>query len=477
MDPADFRRHGHELVEWIADYLEHSDRYPVLSRIKPGDIIEALPGAAPEDGEPFEAIMADFERVLVPGLTHWNHPGFLAYFAITASAPGVLAEFLSAALNQQAMLWRTSPAATELEAVSLGWLRQLIGLPDAFEGVIYDTASVATMHALVAARQAAVPDIRQRGLAARSDVPPLRIYCSDQAHSASDKSVIAIGLGLDALRRIPSDAEYRMRPDALADAIAADRAVGILPIAVVATVGTTSTTSVDPVAAIAEICAREQLWLHVDAAYAGVAAMLPSHAHILNGAGRADSLVVNPHKWLFTPFDLSAFYCRRMDVMRAAFSVTPEFLRTTEGGPGSHVKNLMDTGVQLGRRFRALKLWMILRSFGARAIRAHLAAHIRLAQEFASWVDAHPDFERLAPVPFSVVCFRWNPPLRKLSPADLDAANERLINLVNQNGDVFLSHTRLREGLALRVAIGHLHTTETHVRRAWDLLVECSGRI
>jgi aromatic-L-amino-acid decarboxylase len=472
MDPADFRRHGHELVEWIADYLEHSDRYPVLSRVKPGDIIGALPAAAPEDGEPFEAIMADFERVLVPGLTHWNHPGFLAYFAITASPPGVLAEFLSAALNQQAMLWRTSPAATELEAVSLGWLRQLIGLPDTFEGVIYDTASIATMHALVAARHAAVPDIRQRGLAARSDVPPLRIYCSDQAHSASDKSVIATGLGLDALRKIPSDTEYRMRPDALAAAIADDRAAGVLPIAVVATVGTTSTTSVDPVPAIADICGREQLWLHVDAAYAGVAAMLPSHAHILDGAGRADSLVVNPHKWLFTPFDLSAFYCRRMDVMRAAFSVTPEFLRTKESG-----QNLMDTGIQLGRRFRALKLWMILRSFGARAIRAHLAAHIRLAQAFASWVDAHPDFERLAPVPFSVVCFRWNPRARRLSPAELDTANERLIDLVNQDGDVFLSHTRLRDGLALRLAIGHLHTTETHVRCAWDLLVDCGGRI
>src|SRR5712671_3257953 len=234
MDTAGFRRHGHELVDWIADYLDHADRYPVLSRIKPGDIIEALPAHAPEEGEPFEAIMADFERVLVPGLTHWNHPGFFAYFAITGSAPGVLAEFLSAALNQQAMLWRTSPAATELETVSLGWLRQLIGLPNVFEGVVYDTASVATMHALVAAREAAVPDVRARGLAGRSEIPPLRIYCSDQAHSASDKSVIAIGLGLEALRKIPSDAEYRMRPDALADAIAADRASGVLPIAVVA---------------------------------------------------------------------------------------------------------------------------------------------------------------------------------------------------------------------------------------------------
>ena len=356
MDSEAFRRHGHELVDWIADYLEHAERYPVLARVKPGEIAAALPREAPEDGEPFEAIMADFERVLVPGLTHWNHPGFFAYFAITASAPGVLAEFLSAALNQQAMLWRTSPAATELEEVALGWLRRLIGLPEDFEGVIYDTASIATMHALVAAREAAIGNVRAKGLAARHDVLPPRVYCSDQTHSSIDKAVIAIGLGHESLRKIPSDSDFRMRADLLRDAIAEDRAGGRQPIAVVATVGTTSTTSVDPVSAIAEICARERVWLHVDAAYAGVAAMLPAHAHILDGSARADSLVVNPHKWLFTPFDLTAFYSRRMDVVRAAFSLTPEYLRTTYAEAR---RNLMDTGVQLGRRFRSLKLWMI----------------------------------------------------------------------------------------------------------------------
>src|SRR6266550_3686828 len=406
MDPSDFRRHAHALVDWIADYLEHAERYPVLSRVTPGEITAALPASAPEDGEPFERIMADFERVLVPGLTHWNHPGFLAYFASTGSAPGVLADLLSAALNQQAMLWRTSPAATELESVTLGWLRQLLGLPASFEGVIYDTASISTMHAMVAAREVAVRDVRVRGLAGRTDVPHVRVYCSEQTHSSVDKSLMTIGLGQDSLRKIPVDSEYRMNAAALADAIASDRSAGMLPIAVVATVGTTSTTSVDPVPAIADICERERLWLHVDAAYGGVAAMLPSHAHVLAGADRADSVVVNPHKWLFTPFDLSAFYCRRMDVVRAAFSLTPEYLRTAEG---TGVRNLMDTGVQLGRRFRALKLWMILRSFGARAIRERLAEHIRLAQTLARWIDDHPDFERMAPVPFSVVCFRWKP--------------------------------------------------------------------
>lgn len=411
--------------------------------------------------------MADFERVLVPGLTHWNHPGFFAYFAITGSAPGVLADFLSAALNQQAMLWRTSPAATELEEVTLAWLRRLIGLPEAFEGVIYDTASIASMHALVAAREAAVPGVRAKGLAGRPDVPRIRVYCSEQAHSSIDKAVIAIGLGHESLRKIAVDDAYRMRVDALDAAIAEDRAALWLPIAVVATVGTTSTTSVDPVAAIADVCERERLWLHVDAAYAGVAAMLPSHAHILDGADRADSLVVNPHKWLFTPFDLSAFYCRRMDMIRAAFALTPDYLMTAEAG---QVKNLMDTGVQLGRRFRALKLWMILRSYGAQTIREHLSAHIQLAQQLAGWIDAHPDFERLAPVPFSVVCFRWKPAGRTLSDEALDAANQRLNDAVNQTGEVFISPTKLRGRVALRVAIGHIRTTEQHVRRVWDLL-------
>jgi len=468
VDPSAFRRHGHELVDWIAEYLEHPEKYPVLARVRPGEIAAHLPTEAPEDPESFGAIMADFERVLLPGITHWNHPSFFAYFAITGSAPGILADLLSAALNQQAMLWRTSPAATELEAVTLGWLRRLIGLPDVFEGVIYDTASIATLHALAAAREA-VESVRTKGLAAREDVPPLRVYCSEEAHSSVDKAVIAIGLGHRALRKIPVDDQFRMRPDALKDAIEEDRLAGFLPLAVVATVGTTSTTSIDPVPAIADICRHQNLWLHVDAAYGGAAAMLPSHAHVLDGAEHADSLVVNPHKWLLTPFDLSAFYCRRMDVVRAAFSLTPEYLRTAETGVA---KNLMDTGIQLGRRFRALKLWFVLRSFGARGIRDHLARHIELAQHLASWIDADPNFERLAPVPFSVVCFRWKPVATTATEEELDRANERLMNLVNETGEAFISHTRIHGRLALRIAIGHERTREEHVRRIWGLLKE-----
>ena len=456
----DFRAQAHRLADWIADYLEHPERFPVLSRVQPGEIKSALPADAPSRGESFDAIFADFERVIVPGLTHWNHPGFFAYFAITASAPGILAEFLSAALNQQAMLWRTSPAATELEDVALGWLRGLIGLPEAFEGVIYDTASISTLHALAAAREAALPQVRAQGLAGRSDLPGARVYCSEHAHSSVDKAVILLGLGHQALVRIPADAEFRMRTDLLAQQIASDRAAGRIPVAVVATVGSTSSTSVDSVQDIAAICAPAHIWLHVDAAYAGVAAMVPGHEWILHGAQSADSLVVNPHKWLFTPFDLSVLYCRRMDVVRQAFALTPEYLKTAEGAAG--VRNLMDTGIQLGRRFRALKLWMILRHFGAEGLRNALAEHMRLAQMFAGWVDASDTFERVAPVPFSVVCFRLR--------TGTDDDHAHVLDAVNASGDVFLSHTRLDGRYVLRLAIGNLETRDVHVARAWELL-------
>ena len=472
MDRDTFRREGHKLVDWIAGYLEEAEHRPVLARVAPGDIVRALPAGAPEVGEPFEAIFRDFEEILLPGITHWNHPAFFAYFSITASAPGILAEFLAAALNAQAMLWRTSPAATELEQVALGWLRDLMGLPQTFEGVIYDTASVSSLHALAAARQAAVPGVRQLGLAGRADVPPMRVYASEHAHSSIDKGVMLVGFGHEALRKIPADERFRMRPEALERAIAEDRAAGRLPVAVVATVGTTSTTSADPVEAIARICERERIWLHVDAAYAGAAALLPECRPLFAGCERADSLVVNPHKWLFTPFDLSAFYCRRMDALRAAFSLTPEYLRTSDA-----TRNLMDTGIQLGRRFRALKLWMILRWFGAEGLRARLREHLRLAARFAGWVDAHPEFERVAPAPFSVVCFRARPAALQGNEPALRSLNERLLEAVNGSGEVFLSHTVLDGRYAIRMAIGNIRTEERHVKRAWELLQEALQRV
>ena len=471
MNSDEFKRHGHALVEWIADYLQHPDRYPVLSQVHPGDVRTALPPSAPAVAQPFETIFADVERVLVPALTHWNHPGFFAYFATSSSPVAILAEFLAAALNQQAMLWRTSPAATELEEVSLSWLRQLLGLPDAYEGVIYDTASMSTLHGLAAAREAAVPGIRQHGLPGRPDVPRLRVYCSEQAHSSVDKAVILLGFGHDALCRIPADEAFAMRLDQLEAAIDRDRDDGVLPVAVVATIGTTSTTSSDPVNEIATMCAARKIWLHVDAAYAGVAAVLPDHRQHFNGWERADSIVVNPHKWLFVPVDLSAFYCRRMDVVRRAFALVPEYLQTADAERGA--RNLMDTGIQLGRRFRALKLWMVLREFGATGVREVLARHIALAQRFAAWVDAHPDFERMAPSPFSVVCFRARP----VTVADdqIDVLNQRVLEEVNGSGQVFLSHTRLNGAFVLRLAIGHLGTTEEHVSRAWQLLQRSLG--
>ena len=470
MDPEAFRDEAHRIADWIADYLADPSRYPVLARVAPGDIARALPSEAPLQGEPFSRIFEDFERVILPGITHWNHPGFFAYFAITGSAPGILAEFLSAALNVQAMLWRTSPAATELEEVTLAWLRRLVHLSDNFEGVIYDTASISTLHALAAARERAIPSVRSQGLNAAGR---FRIYCSDQAHSSIDKAVILLGFGHESLRKIPSDAAFRMRVDALDDAVAEDRANGETPLAVVATVGTTSSTSRDPVSAIASVCEREGLWLHVDAAYAGVAAMVPGREDILDGADRADSVVLNPHKWLFTPFDLSVLYTRHMDVVRAAFSLTPEYLKTAEAAVA---RNLMDTGIQLGRRFRALKLWMVLRHFGADGLRARLAEHMRLARLFGEWVDAAPDFERMAPIPFSVVCFRAVPVELRGNETAIDELNSRLVDEVNRGGDIFVSHTRLNGHFVIRLAIGNLHTTEHHVRHAWSLVCKLLRR-
>lgn len=472
--PADeFRAAGHALVEWIADYLQHAERYPVLAQVTPGEIARSLPASAPEHGESFADILGDVERVIVPGLTHWNSPTFFAYFSICASGPGVLADFLSAALNQQAMLWRTSPAATELEAVTLGWLRQMMGLPASFEGVIYDTASISTLHALAAARERALRGVRRTGLAGRDDARALRVYCSEQAHSSVDKAVILLGLGHESVVKVPCDDEFRMDVAALAAAIAADRAIGCQPLAVVATTGTTSTTSVDPVPAIADVCQREGIWLHVDAAYGGAAAIVPGMEWVIAGADRADSLVVNPHKWMLTPFDLSVLFCRDMDGLREAFSIVPEYLTTTEA---PEVRNLMDTGVQLGRRFRSLKLWFVLRYFGAEGMRTRIAEHLRLAQVLAGWVDDDPAFERLAPVPMSVVCFRARPDSIRDDARALDALNERLLHELNAGGKIFLSHTKLRGAYALRLAIGHARTTEAHLAMAWELIRATAAR-
>ena len=463
VDLNEFQKQGHELIDWIADYLGNAERYPVLSRAEPGDIKNQLPASPPEQGESLAEVFHDVESTIVPGLTHWNHPNFLAYFAITGSAPGILGELLSAAFNVNGMLWATSPAATELEETVVDWLRQILGLPEGWFGLIQDTASVATLCALAAARESLDDlDVRERGL---SQAPPLTLYTSAQAHSSIDKAGITLGIGHENVRRVPSDDRFRMQPDVLARMIETDRANGKRPFAVVATVGTTSTTSVDPVPEIADVCARHGLWLHVDAAYAGAAAVLPEKRQILDGCDRADSFVANPHKWLFTPIDCSVLYTARPDVLKAAFRLVPEYLRTDQQ---DDVTNLMDYGVALGRRFRALKLWYVLRAFGVDGIRARIREHIRLAEAWATWVDADPQFERLAPVPFSTVCFRACPNDR--SGAELDELNERLLARVNATGEAYLSHTRLDGRYVLRAAIGHLRTTEAHLERIWSVL-------
>ncbi len=465
MDKEDFRRFGHEFVDWIADYFEHLEELPVLAAIEPGDLKAKLPAAPPQQGEAMDQIIGDLDRLIVPALTHWSHPSFFAYFATSTSAPGIFGELLAAAFDNKAMLWRTSPASTELEEVTLDWLRQMMGLDPGLIGMIYDTASVSSMHAIAAAREGVEQRIREEGMSGRPDLPLLRVYVSEHAHSSIEKAVITLGLGQRGLRKIPTDRAFRMDAKALAGAIAEDKRNGYLPFCIVATVGTTSTSSIDPVAEIVPIGEEHAMWLHVDAAYAGSAAVVPELRHILEGCKRADSLVVNPHKWLFTPFDLSVLYCRHMDLLRRAFSLVPEYLRTPEQ---EKVRSGSDYGIQLGRRFRALKLWMVIRYFGHDGLAARIREHCRLARLFASWVDESDDWEVLAPVPLGLVCFRARP--KDTAPEALDALNEAIMHGVNATGRALLSHTRLNDKLTLRLSVGNIRTTEKHVRQVWELL-------
>ncbi|HSJ26231.1 MAG TPA: pyridoxal-dependent decarboxylase [Longimicrobiales bacterium] len=474
MSPDEFRRHGYAAIDRIADYLAHPEGWPVLPRVQPGDLRRQLPGSAPEQGEAMEALLRDYDELILPHTTHWNHPGFMAYFSITGSGPGILGELLAAGLNINAMLWRTGPAATELEETTLDWLRQLMGLPAGLDGTINDTASSSTLYALAAARELQADlKIREAGLAGRPDVPRLRVYCSEEAHSSVDKAVLTLGLGLTGIRHIPTDDEHALDVLALEAALAEDRAAGIRPLAVVATVGTTSTTSVDPVAAIADICTREGIWLHVDASYAGAVALLPEMRSVLDGCDRADSLVVNPHKWLLTPVDCSVLYTRRPDLLKRAFSLVPEYLTTSDP---DDVRNLMDYGVSLGRRFRALKLWFVLRWYGAEGLREVLRHHLRLARFFADQVADDPQFELLAPVRFSVVLFRFRP-AAIASEEELERLNAEVLKRLNASGQVFLSHTKVRGRYALRLAIGNARTDRHHVEDAWRLAREAAQSV
>ena len=473
MSGEEFRRFGHELIDWIADYFDRIEELPVLSQIEPGQLKTQLPISPPEQGEGMEKIIADLDRLIVPALTHWIHPSFYAYFATSTSGPGILGELLTAAFDNKAMLWRTSPASTELEDVTLDWLRQMMGLDAGMSGIIYDTASVSSMHAIAAAREGVEKRVREEGMSGRTDLPLLRVYVSEQAHSSIEKGVITLGLGQRGLRKIPTDSEFRMDTKALAAAIEEDKRDGFIPFCIVATVGTTSTTSIDPVREIIPIGEQHAMWLHVDAAYAGSAAIVPELRHILDGCDRADSIVVNPHKWLFTPFDLSVLYCRHMDLLQRAFSLVPEYLRTPEQ---EKVRNGSDYGIQLGRRFRALKLWMVIRYFGHEGLAARIREHCRLAKLFASWVEESADWELMAPVPLALVCFRacptGGPELDSDREDRLDRLNESIMHAVTKTGKALLSHTKLNNKLTLRLSIGNIRTTERHVRDVWELLNE-----
>lgn len=456
----DFRESAHNSVEWIAGYLGNIRSYPVLPTMQPGELIDALPTHAPEQGESFNSILDDFRSKILPAVTQWNHPGFMAYFGTTASTPGILAELLIAAMNTNGLHWKTSPAVAELEQVALGWLRQWLGLPPEFFGIIYDTASVSTMHALICAREFAQPESREQGYRGN-----LVVYTSEQAHSSVEKGAIAIGIGLQNVRKVPTDAQFRMKARTLRSLIETDRSAGLQPCCIVATIGTTSTTSVDPVAECAQLAEEFGLWLHVDCAYAGPCALLPECAEHFAGIARAHSVVTNPHKWLMTPMDLSAFYTRKPQVLRQALSLVPEYLRASEDPRAVH---LMDYGVPLGHRFRGLKLWFTLRYFGREGVMEFLRRHNQLAREFAGWVDADERFERVAPVPFSVVCLRLR---------GSDDQNKALLEKVNQSRSIFLSHTALNGQFVIRIAIGNIATGLADVELAWKLILDAAEEV
>lgn len=463
MQPEDFRRFGNEIIDWIADYFEKLETLPVLSQNEPNELKNQLPKSAPEKGEDFADVIKDVEKLILPAVTHWNHPNFHGLFSTSTSSVGIFGDMLSSAFDMKAMLWRTSPASTELEPVVLDWLRQMMALPEDFSGIIYDTASISTLHAIAMAREKLNLNIRELGMSGRTDLPLLRIYCSEQTHSSIDKAVILLGLGTRSIVKIPTNERFEMDAEKLREAIADDKTAGFLPCCVVATIGTTSSSSVDPVEKIADICARNNIFLHVDTAYAGSAAIVPEFRHYFRGMERADSIVTNPHKWLFTPFDLSVLYVKDLDLLKKTFSLVAEYLKVAET-----VTNQMDYGIQLGRRFRSLKLWFVMRYFGKEGLINRLREHCRLARLFANWVDESENFEMLAPVPFALVCFRACPK----NVDDLDIFNEKMMNEINASGEAYLSHTKLNGKFTLRLSVGSIRVEERHLEKVWNLLKE-----
>jgi len=467
MKNEDFRLAGHHFVDWIADYFENVEKFPVLSTLGPGDIRKNLPAVPPARGEAMAGIFRDFERVIMPGVTHWQHPGWFAYFPANNSPASVLGEFLTAGLGAQCMVWQTSPAAAELEEVVLDWLRQMTGLPEGFSGVIQDTASTATLCALLSARERATGfESNDAGLRA-----PLTVYASEEAHSSVDKGVKIAGYGKKNLRRIPTDGRFAVIPEKLEEAMIRDRDAGFVPACVVATVGTTSSGAIDPLRAVGEICRKLGAWFHVDAAWAGTAALLPEKRWILDGVELADSFVFNPHKWMATNFDCSAYFVKDPATLVRTFEIHPEYLKTDVD---AKVNNYRDWGIQLGRRFRALKLWFVIRSYGVEGLQAMVREHLRLAALVKDWVDGDSRFELLAPVNLGLVCFRL---ADGRDESGHDELNRRLLEQINASGRVFLTHTTLRGKYTLRLVVGQRTTEERHVRGAWDIISAAAGDV
>lgn len=460
MELRDFRHQAHQLVDWMADYLENVQRYPVSPQVQPGEILAQLPTQAPEIGEAFPDIFKDFENLLLPGMTHWQHPRFFAYFPASTSPPSLLGEMLMSTLGAQCMSWLTSPAATELEQQVMHWLRQAIELPDSFTGVIQDSASSATLCAILCARERAA-NVNQAGFAAQV----FRVYASTEAHASIEKAVRIAGIGSHNLVKIPVDADFAMDVSALQAAIAKDRAAGYIPLCVVAAWGTTSSTALDPLNTLAELCQSERVWFHVDAAYAGSAFILPEHRQRAQGLEQADSVVFNPHKWLRTHFDCSAYFVKDTDLLTQTMGLTPEYLKTDLD---RQVHNYRDWGVPLGRRFRALKLWFVLRSYGLQGLREQLRTQIQWVQDLSKAISDHPDFEVLAPVPLNLVCFRFAPTTRPAT--DYEALNQTLLSRLNQSGEVFMTHTRLAGNYCLRLVAGNPNTQTEDVKMAWKLI-------
>lgn len=483
--PAEFRKQLHELADWIADFRENIERLPVAPNDRPGAIRDQLPKRGPEEGEPFEKILGDVDNIIVPGMVHWSHPMFLGYFGWTSTAPGILGEILTAPLNVNAMTWRTSPAATELETVVIDWLRQWVGLSDEFDGVIYDTASVGIMHALAVAREQVAPETRKLGLTDRN-VPRLRIYTSDQAHSSAEKAAIALGVGEESVIRIRSDGQFRMDVNSLGQSIAEDRQNGLQPMAVIATVGTTSTASVDPVRDIANFCREENIWLHIDAAYGGGFGMVPEYEWISKGWELADSIVINPHKTVFVPLDFSVLYVRDLERLRRVFSLVPEYLR---GDTVELEKNYMDYGIQLGRRFRALKAWVIWRSLGRAGVVGRLREQIRLANLLADWIKKDDRFELSAQPSMGVVCFRFTGAATPSPRSDtaargragstdrIDEINSDIVERTNASGRAYLTQTKLRGRTVMRIGLGNVLTAEQHLRKGWEIIQETANAL